>query len=329
MKKRLIIFAVFFVLLILTPILSSLAFNYLLKPATKSEEEQIFVITPGQPVKDIAQNLQEKKLIRSALAFRLLVSQMGISRNLQAGDFRLSPNMSSREVAEELTHGAIDIWITLPEGLRKEEQAQRIEEKLKIKQNDTYRFDKKEYIQKAEEGYMFPDTYLIPKDATASDIASRLRQTFNQKAGAILEKGQDNNLSPVEVLTLASLIEREAKTQEERPIIAGIIMNRLNIGMKLDIDATVRYSKGFDAASGSWWSAITQEDYKSVKSPFNTYLNAGLPPAPICSPGLESIQAAASPAKTDYLYYLHDSEGKIHFAKTVEEHNQNINKYLF
>lgn len=328
--SKLTIFAPIFVLLVLAPIFLNQTYNYLLKPVSEKDEQKIFIITPGQPVIQISKNLEEEGLIKNAFVFRLLVSQMGIGQKIQAGDFRLSPNMSSHEIAEELTHGAIDVWVTIPEGLRIEEQAERIEEKLKFGNSEKFQFDKKEYIKLAEEGHMYPDTYLIAKDATAADVVQRLKLTFDEKVDkSLLEAGRANNLTGDEVITLASLIEREAKTNEERPVIAGILINRLNSGIALQVDATVQYAKGYDTASDSWWPQVTQEDYKKVKSLFNTYLRSGLPPAPIASPGLESMRAAADPADTDYFYYLHDPEGKVHYAKTADEHNKNINDYLY
>lgn len=328
-KKTFLIFSLFFLILVITPIGLNKYYNFQLQPAGKEDQSQIFVIAPGEPVSTTIQNLKEKGLIRNSLAFRLLVSQLGISKNIQAGDFRLSPNMSAREIAKELTHGAIDIWITFPEGLRLEEQAERIEAKLKFGTNTNYSFDKKEYLKVAEEGYMFPDTYLIPKDAFAKDVASLLRNTFTAKVQELLpETKTEEGLTAEEVIILASLVEKEAKSDSERAEIAGILINRLNEGMALQVDATVQYAKGYDASNNTWWPQITQADYQAVKSPFNTYLSPGLPPQPISSPGLASIKAAANPAKTDYFYYLHDPEGKIHFAKTVEEHNKNIEEFL-
>ena len=177
---------------------------------------------------------------------------------------------------------------------------------------------------------MFPDTYLIAKDATSLEIATRLKNTFNEKVDRkTLLSGIKNHLTEDEVIVLASLIEREAKSNEERPIIAGILINRLNAGIALQVDATVRYAQGYNAAENSWWTPpVTQDDYSTTKSVYNTYLHVGLPPKPICNPGLESIRAAAEPADTDYMFYIHDSEGKIHYARTGEEHQQNMQKYL-
>ena len=328
-NRKFLIFVLLFILLILSPVVANVYYNQLLKPVAQEQSEQIFVVKPGQPIIQIGQNLEEAGLVKNAFAFRLLIAQMGIGKSIQAGDFRLSPHMSSREIAGSLTHGAIDIWITIPEGQRLEEIADTVEAKLKTKDNENYQFDKKEFVKGAKEGYMFPDTYLIPKDTTADLVVQRLMLTFEEKVGdSLLEKGSKYDLTPQEVIILASLIEREAKSNEERPIIAGILLNRLNAQIALQVDATVQYAKGYDAASDSWWPQVTQDDYRQVKSPYNTYLRVGLPPAPIANPGLDAIRAAANPQDTDYLYYLHDSEGKIHYAKTSEEHNKNIQDYL-
>jgi len=328
-KKIIIILAILFVLLIVTPVGLNIYYNFLLKPVSTSVETQIFVIRPGTPVVAIAEKLAEKGLIKNVLAFRLLVTQTGIGKQIQAGDFRLFPSMTSREIAQELTHGAIDIWITLPEGLRIEEQAATIEKALNFKSNELYQFNKDEYVKIAEEGFMFPDTYLIPKDATAADVATLLRNTFDQKVkSSVFDDARKNGLTENQLITLASLIQREAKPTDEKQIIAGILVNRLQNGIALQVDATVQYAKGFDESKETWWPQITQLDYQQVLSSYNTYLSSNLPPGPIANPGLDSIQAAANPQDTDFFYYLHDSEGNIHYAVTIEEHNQNVQKYI-
>ena len=175
---------------------------------------------------------------------------------------------------------------------------------------------------------MFPDTYLIPKDATAQIVANQLRSTFTSKVEQSIIGNLKTSSSLEEVVTIASLIEREAKTAQEKPIIAGIISNRIKLGMLLQIDATVQYIKGYDSNENTWWPQVTRDDYTRGKSPYNTYTNLGLPPAPIANPGIDSIRAALEPQETEYLYYIHDTEGKVHFAKTVEEHNRNVRDYL-
>lgn len=328
-SNRFKLFVPLIALLIITPIVLNQYYKYQLTAPSKDETPQRFIVKPGQPFVQIAQNLQNQKLIRNALAFRLLVAQLGITNKIQAGDYSLPSNLTAREIAKELLNGALDIWVTFPEGKRVEEQAQIIDEKLNISGNEKYQFDKKAYIAAAQEGYMFPDTYLIPKESTAGAVVEKLKGTFDSKVSkSLLGKGIKNNLTSVQVVTLASLIEREAKTNEERPIIAGILLNRLKAGMALQVDATVQYAMGYNAANKTWWPVPTKENYSDVKSPYNTYLNPGLSPGPICNPGLESIKAAAEPTDTDYFYYLHDSKGKVHYAKTGEEHASNIRKYL-
>ena len=265
-NRKIILFAVIFIFLILAPVSVNKYYNYLLEAVSTDDKTQIFVIRPGEPTAEIAQKLEKANLTKNALAFRLLVSQMGVAKNIQAGDFRLSASMSSREIAQLLTHGAIDVWVTLPEGLRVEEQAQIIENNLNFGANESFVFDKNEYIKVAKEGYMFPDTYLIPKDATAQDVAAKLEETFSAKVDdELLAQGEKNNLSADDVVILASLLEREAKTNEEKPIIAGIILNRLNAGVALQIDATVQYAKGYGTAQNTWWPTVTVDDYQSIK----------------------------------------------------------------
>lgn len=274
-----------------------------------NQTEQVFVVPQGQATAAIAQRLAREKLIKSALVFRLVVEQKGLSGKLQAGDFRLNRGMALASIIDNLTHGSLDFWITFPEGLRVEEYAERLAEKTAI--------DQAEFILAAKpfEGQLFPDTYLIPNTAAAEDIVSLLTNTFTKKSPT-----QERQR-----LIIASLIEREAKHNDDRKLVSSVIHNRLKIGMALQIDATVQYVLG---KSGAWWPKnITFEDLR-IKSPYNTYLNSDLPPAPIANPGLASLQAALDPAETDYLYYLSDSGGFNHYAVTLEEHQDNIAKYL-
>ena len=271
--------------------------------------EQVFVVPQGQATSVIAQRLAREKLIKSALVFRLAVEQKGLGGKLQAGDFRLNRAMALGTIMDNLTHGRLDFWITFPEGLRVEEYAERLAEKSKI--------DLAEFILAAKplEGQLFPDTYLIPNTAATEDIVSLLTNTFTKKSPTPERR----------MLIIASLIEREAKHDADRKLVSSVIHNRLNIGMALQIDATVQYVLG---KSGAWWPInITFEDLR-IKSPYNTYLNIGLPPAPIANPGLASLRAAMDPAETDYLYYVSDSGGFNHYAVTLEEHQTNIAKYL-
>lgn len=284
-------------------------------PSDKSKI--IFVVKKGDGIREITQNLKEKGLIRDRVAFFLLIKKMGVDKKIEAGDFRLSPSMNASEIAENLTHGMLDIWVTVPEGKRAEEIAKILKENI-----PSYK-DSWNYALTQNEGELFPDTYLIPRDADISLILSIMKNNFDKKYSTITS---NSKLSRNEIITIASMVEREAKFPEDRPLIASVIYNRLNLGMPLQIDATVQYALGLQD-NGAWWKkSLTADDLK-IDSPYNTYKNTGLPPNPISNPGLSSLQAAANPANTDYLYYVSDKEGHNHYAKTLAEHNANIKKY--
>lgn len=280
--------------------------------------KQLFVVDQGSGVKAIAKKLAQAHLIKSSLAFYLKVKQLGIENKIQAGDFQLSPSQSSTEIAKSLTKGAQDIWITIPEGKRAEEVAHILKNNLPGYEPDW------EAKLKTEEGYLFPDTYQVHKNATIDQIISLLTSEFEQKYALVTNK---TNLSRANIVILASLIEREAQKDEDRPLISSVLHNRLDLGMPLQVDATIQYALGYDYNGKTWWKRdLTLDDLK-YSSPFNTYLNVGLPPSPIASPGVKALEAAADPANTNYLYYITDKNGMNHYAKSLTEHNANIKKY--
>ncbi len=280
-----------------------------------------FTITRGEDARTIAKNLQKEGLIRDPIAFFLYARFFGIGQKLQSGEFRLSPSQNLATIATSLTHGTSDVWVTIVEGWRNEEIA------LKLAQD--FSIPETEFLKIARIGYMFPDTYLVPKDASASTVASLFFDNFNKKVTPnLISKAKEKGLSTDDLITVASLVEREARLNEDRPIVASVILNRLKIGMKLDIDATVQYILGYQPNEKSWWKKnLTLEDL-AISSPYNTYKNAGLPPEPICNPGIAVITAVVNAPQTDYIYYVSDKSGKIHPAKTLEEHNQNVTKYV-
>lgn len=288
---------------------------------TLDATSQIFVVNRGEGVKTIAVRLAGQRLIRSSTGFYLLVKLMRIERNIQAGDFRLNRSMDAKTVAGELTHGILDVWVTTLEGWRVDEIAFKLAKELEIPES--------EFAKVAREGYMFPDTYLIPRDATVGAVAAMLRATFDQKIDDALRRDvKKTGLTLDEVVTLASIVEREGRTDEDRPVIAGILLKRLNADWPLQADATLQYALGYQVGEKTWWKKALADEDKKIKSAFNTYLNPGLPPGPIANPGIDSIRAVIYPKETDYWYYLHDTQGGVHYAKTLEEHNSNIAKYL-
>lgn len=278
-----------------------------------------FVIREGSAIRQIGTNLRKEGFIKDPVVFFLYLKFKGVDRQIQAGDYKLSASMSLSEVVETLSHGTVDVWVTFPEGMRAEEYALILSEKI-----PSYNSSWEERLI-LENGYLFPDTYLIPKDADSETTVSILKDTFYRKIAELGLNQDSPRLS--EIVIVASLIEREAKTNEERPIISGIIKNRLDAGMALQVDATLQYIKGYDLEKKRWWGSVSSSD-KRIDSPYNTYLYPGLPPSPIANPGLSALSAALNPAQTDYYYYLHDGSGRIHYATTLPEHNENIRRYL-
>lgn len=319
MKKKLIIF---FTLLISFFVILLLWWNQAVKPPNPNDKKTtIFTINSGETVRDISERLQKQNFIRSSVAFFLFTRFTGIANTIQAGEFRLSPSMDLIALAKNLTHGTIDVRITIPEGWRNEEIALKLTQELNMPE--------KEFLKYAHEGYMFPDTYHLTKEATPAAIAKIFMDNFHKKVTQTeIGKAEEKGLSTEELVTIASLVEREVKFDQDRPLVASVILNRLKIGMKLDIDATVQYAIGYQPKEKTWWKKNLTNDDLVVNSPYNTYKNPGLPPTPICNPGLAAIKAILEAPETHYLYYISDINGKIHFAETIEEHNANINKYL-
>jgi len=297
----------------------------LLRPVdTSNQMTMTFVIPKGQSTQQIAQRLRQAGLIRSSLAFRVIVYQRGLQNKIQAGSFKLSPSLSVWELAQTLTKGTDDLWITLPEGWRREEIA------ASLSKQDLNSFDEQVFLDLSNdlEGQLFPDTYLVSKSIDTQALLNLLQNTFESKVVLALEDDlEDEELSFNQVLTLASLVQRESASEAEMPLIAGILFNRLNIGMPLQVDATLQYIRGYSAAEQTWWPTPSSVD-KNLNSPFNTYQEVGLPPSPICNPGLGAIRAVLNPQSTSAFYYIHDLSGKIHTANTLEAHNANVNQYL-
>lgn len=284
---------------------------------------QAFVVNKGETTLEVAQGLEKQGLIKSVQSFIDLVKKEGKDGSIKAGTYKLSPSMNAPEVLKNLELGVVDNWVTLLEGLRVEEYADKLKNQLGI--------DKAAFLKVAKEGYMFPDTYLFNKDATAETIAGTLRDTFDRRFNEDLKsKMKAKGLTPEQGVIMASIIEREARSDQRRTEVAGILLKRLKIGMALNADATVHYAKDSQELKqkgkiAKYWTPITQADYQDVVSPYNTYLHSGLPPAPICNPSLSSLKAVANAdPSTPYLYYYHDPRGNTYYATTLEEHNRNV-----
>lgn len=289
---------------------------------SKNKTSVIFIIKKGERVRQIAKNLEHADLIRNKIVFYLVVKQLRIDSALQAGDFRLSPSMDVYTIANTLTKGTLDVWITLVEGLRKEEIAHLFSTNLD--------FPESEFLKSAQEGYLFPDTYLIPKEATVDMAIQILTDNFNKKYTEDLKnKAWENGLTDYQVLIFASLVEREARYDNDRKLVASIIYKRYKNDWPLQIDATVQYALGYQLIERTWWKKNLTVDDLAIESPYNTYKNKGLPPTPIGNPGLSSIKAVVNAdVSTPFWYYISDKNGTMRYAKTLEEHNANIAQYL-
>lgn len=302
---------------------------------SKDSKPRAFVVTRGQGASAIAKRLAKEGLIKSDFALRTYLELRGKTDKIQAGEYRLTPSLSLQQIVAALLLGPQELWVTFPEGFRREEIAAKTIDILGMEGERAQVFWQ-DFLEETRdrEGFLFPDTYLFPRDVAAKAVASRLRSIFDTKATQnLISDAKASGLSLNEVITLASIVERETLTDEERPIVAGILLKRLEAGWPLQADATLQYALAtvscrlLDVSCKEWWPQPTSED-KKLKSPYNTYLNRGLPPAPIANPGISSIKAVIYPQDSPYWFYLHDGSGKIHYAKTIEEHGENIRKYL-
>jgi UPF0755 protein len=287
------------------------------------------VIAKGSSATQIANKLKEAGLIKSSLAFRIYTQVTNQAKKIPSGEYRLSNNSSLFKIVGLLIKGPTGIWITIPEGLRREEMAE--EYSSALGQGSNFK-DEFLALSKSKEGFLFPDTYLFLKTASASAVIDKMTSTFDKRVDSKMKEDiQSSDWSLSEITNLASLIERETRTDEERPIVGGILIKRLEAGMPLQLDATVQYvvasTRCTNKSDCEWWPVTTLEDRK-INSQYNTYKYAGLPPTPIANPGLSSIKAAIYPQDSPYWYYLHDDKGQIHYAETLEEHNLNISKYI-
>ncbi|MCR4407639.1 MAG: endolytic transglycosylase MltG [Anaerolineae bacterium] len=302
-----------------------------------------FSIAPGETAGTIAQRLQEMGLISDAELFRLYVKYHNLDANLEAGDFTLRANMTMEDIAHELLEARFEeIQITILPGWRLEEIAEMLRDNTDIspeefltqaRQGD---FDSPVLADRplgtSVEGYLFPDTYRIPATADARQLIEILLAAFDSHfTPEMRQAAAARGMTVYQAVTLASIVEREAVLDWERPIIAGVYLNRLNPNTEtkgyLQADPTFQYAKGYDPATGKWWNPMGLEEAATIDSPYNTFLYPGLPPGPICSPSLASLQAAVYPAETDYLFFYAKGDGSHVFARTYEEHLRNQEQY--
>lgn len=311
-------------------------------PASGDATVVVFTINPGETAATIAPRLQREGLITDAQLFLWLVRYRGVDVQLEAGDYELRPNMTMDEIIDTLQHGRLrEVTVTIPEGRRAEEIATLMEEQgvadaelflaLVVGGDFAYDFlhDRPEDAPSSLEGFLFPETYRIPIDYDAGQLIELMLATFAERfSPQMRQMAAEEGMTIYEVVTLASIVEREAVIAEERPIIASVYLNRLEQDMYLQSDPTVQYALGYQEDTGQWWKIpMSLEEDTVFDSPYNTYMYPGLPPGPICSPGLASLQAVLEPAETNYLFFFSRFDGSHAFAETYEEHLQNQELY--
>jgi UPF0755 protein len=311
-----------------------------------------FEVTSGSTARSIAEQLAQAGLIGDATLFEAYVRVTGVAQRLEAGTFYLNPAMTPVEIAAVLQNAqAASIRVTIPEGWRLEQIADYLRDRAILPDSEEYRrrvlagdltgLDVSRYpflgtrpAGASLEGYLFPSTFELPaEDTTATDLLARQLDAFLAQVMPVYEAAVaqgETTLDLYAVLTLASIVEREAVLPQERPAIAAVYLNRLVAGMKLDADPTVQYAMGYQAATSQWWKTpVFLEEYSGVVSPYNTYIYKGIPPGPIAAPGIASIRAVLQPDEHDYLYFVAtpDGSGAHIFATTYDEHLANVRQY--
>jgi UPF0755 protein len=304
----------------------------------------------------VAARLEQEGLVVNGEVFRRFMSYQGLDVSLEAGTYTLRPNMTMHEIAVAFQEGGTNaVSVTIPEGWRLEQVGWVLEQQGLMRSDDfvaqartgQYPYDWLSSRPAAAtlEGFLFPDTYQLAPDATPTSVIELMLTTFDQRvvpeiegrlAGKTLfdlSLGDYRPMTIYDVVTLASIVEREAVVAEERPIIASVYLNRLNpayieeTALRLSADPTIQYAKGYDPATGNWWNPMLPGEGQTIDSPYNTFKVQGMPPGPICSPGLASILAVLNAADTNYLYFHAIGDGSHAFAATLEEHLQNQEQY--
>lgn len=320
--------------------------HYLDRTAATGATPVLFTVEPDESADSVAARLQAAGLIRSTLYFKAKMRLRGSDSKLKAGKYTLRTGMSVDEILDTITVATNSagspvagqyVEFRIQEGWRTEQIAQLLVDKGLIKSKDEFyaamndpslnRFD---FLDSRPswatlEGFLFPDTYRAPPNTPAKDLLELMLQDFGGRVPLATRQNPPAGYNFYQVLIIASIVEREAAVDEERPIIASVYYNRLkqNPPLPLEADPTVQYAIGQEP---NWWPQLQPQDLKR-ESRYNTYLHPGLPPGPICNPSLKSIQAALNPAQTDYLYFVAKGDGTHAFARTYEEHLANIRKY--
>jgi len=318
-KKRFILFLSSIVLLICVLAVFYIRYQIII-PLNPDGQEQSFNIEKGEGVREIAAHLEEAELIRSKICFEYYILLKGWGARLQAGQYQLSSSFNIPQIAQKIVKGEAvsnEVAVTIPEGFNLKQIDARLAKAGLIGEG--------ELLQRSQsqlEGYLFPDTYRFSPAETLDEIIAKMRANFEQKIGQDLREeiaAQEKSIE--EIIIMASLLEREVSADEDRRLVSGIFWQRLEDNYPLESCATIAYVLGLD----KWRYSVIET---KIDSPYNTYRNIGLPPGPICNPGLSAIKAAVYPQTSQYYFFLSKPDGETVFSKTLEEHNQNKANYL-
>ncbi len=281
--------------------------------------ERVIFITEGMTLSEISAHLKEESAIRSKVMFEALVALFAGEENLKAGIYYFREPANSFVVAKRLSMGQYGLSssrVTIPEGSTVEDVAKILKSRLPL-------FDSKAFLAQAEdlEGYLFPDTYFFLPTATPEQVIDEMTGNFKEKAGELSREIEKNGQTLADVVTMASILEKEAHTFEDKRMISGILWKRIREGMPLQVDATFLYINGKNTFE------LTTDDL-AIDSPYNTYRNKGLPAGPIANPGFDSLLAAATPEESPYFFYLSDKRGNLYYSEDFEQHKEYKFKYL-
>jgi UPF0755 protein len=322
-------------LLIVLAGIATAAWGYLLvaRPFKGYPDAEVFVeIPPGSNPQAMGRALADAGVVASPLAFRLAVWSEGAGRRLQAGEYRFDAPLTPRAVVDKIVRGDVFLRpVTFREGLTIGQMAAIFEERGFGPHSAFVQAAKKpalitelDPLAQDLEGYLFPDTYTLPRRTTADDLVARMVSRFEKAlTPEIRQQAASRGLSIRQLVTLASLVEKETASAPERPLVAAVYANRLEAGMGMQADPTVIYAL---ERAGRYTGNLTRADLQ-FDSPYNTYRYAGLPPGPIAAPGQASLEAAANPADVPYLYFVSRNDGTHAFAATLDEHNRNVFQY--
>lgn len=300
-------------------IIVAIFFSFLFLPPFDFPKDKTITVKSGATLNEVSFLLGSENIIRSKSLFELCSKIVGGRKPILAGQYLFNKPISVCSVAFRIAHGISGIppvRVTIPEGMSNKETARVLASKLSKFNSAIFLSD-----TQAKEGYLFPDTYLFSDAATTEDVERVMTENFNKKVEPLTKEIEASKHTLREIIIMASILEKEATTEEDKAIVSGILWNRISIGMPLQVDASFLYLLGKKS------SELTTTDLQ-MKSDYNTYTNRGLPSGPIGNPGLLAIRAAIHPTSSSYLYYLSDKDGVMHYTKTFAEHVANKAKYL-